>query len=240
MPRILFVEDEKVVLDTLLKFFGKVAGYEVYGARTGVDAIDLATRYQPDLAVLDVMLHEGPAGQDAMTGFEILQTLRDGGFDRPVIFLTARTSEIDKLMGFELGADDYVTKPFSLPELKARIDARLRRVGGVKNIYYFGDVKVDLDQYAIVRPDKTERLSNRERDLLQFFIRNRGRILTRDELLKSVWGYKAGIATRTVDTHVLTVRKKLGDNAQKPGFIETLHGVGYQFIASEGDDGDTA
>jgi len=233
MARILFVEDEKEVLDTLLKFFER-EGYQVYGARTGTDALDLAERFPPDIAILDVMLHEGPAGPDAMDGFEICRSLRETGFDRPVIFLTARTTEQDRLMGFELGADDYVTKPFSLLELKARIEARMRRAGGVRRIYRFGDVTIDLDQYTIIRPDGQERLSNRERDLLQFFLQNQRRILTRDELLKRVWGYKAGIATRTVDTHVLTVRKKLGDDAQDPRFIETLHGVGYQFIGQEG------
>ena len=233
MARILFVEDESEVLETLLKFFGR-AGYEVYGARTGTDAIDLAQRHPPDVAVLDVMLHEGPAGPDAMDGYEIARTLRDSGFDRPLIFLTARSSEQDKLVGFELGADDYVTKPFSLLELKARIEACLRRAGGARTVFRFGEVTVDLDRYVIERPDRTERLSNRERDLLLFFIENRNRILSRDELLKRVWGYKAGIATRTVDTHVLTVRKKLGDDAQHPRFIETHHGVGYQFIAEEG------
>jgi DNA-binding response OmpR family regulator len=233
MARLLFVEDEKQVLDTLLKFFSK-EGHEVHGARTGAEAIDLATQHPPDVAVLDVMLHEGPAGQEAMDGYEICRTLRDSGYDRPVIFLTARSGEQDKLVGFEMGADDYVTKPFSLLELKARIEAVLRRVGGARSVFKFGETTVDLDQYTIVRPDKIERLSNRERDLLRFFIENRGRILSREELLKRVWGYKAGIATRTVDTHVLTVRKKLGDDAQNPHFIETLHGVGYQFVARPG------
>lgn len=233
MARILFVEDEQEVLNTLIKFFTR-EGHEVHGARTGADALDLAERHPPDVAVLDVMLHEGPAGPDAMDGYEICKALRESGFDRPVIFVTARSSEQDKLVGFEMGADDYVTKPFSLLELKARVEACLRRAGGVKRIHRFDDVTIDLDQYTIERPDKTERLSNRERDLLQFFIQNRGRILSREELLKRVWGYKAGIATRTVDTHVLTVRKKLGDDAQNPKFIETLHGVGYQFIAEGG------
>lgn len=233
MARILFVEDEREVLNTLTKFFTK-EGHEVQGARTGADALSIADQFKPDVAILDVMLHEGPAGPDAMDGYEICKALRESGFDRPVIFVTARSTEQDKLVGFEMGADDYLTKPFSLLELKARIEACLRRAGGVKRVYQFDNVTVDLDQYTIIRPDKTERLSNRERDLLQFFIQNRGRILSREELLKRVWGYKAGIATRTVDTHVLTVRKKLGDDAQNPHFIETLHGVGYQFIAEIG------
>ena len=233
MPRILFVEDEADILASLLKFFKK-QGYDVHGAQTGAEAIDLAQRYPPDIAVMDVMLHEGPAGLDGMDGFEICRSLRDTGFDRPVIFLTARSTEQDKLLGFEVGGDDYVTKPFSLLVLKARVEANLRRVGGARELYKFGEITIDLDQYVIRKPAGDERLSNRERDLLRFFIENRGRILSRDLLLRQVWGYKSGIATRTVDTHVLTVRKKLGDNAQQPKFIETLHGVGYQFIAQEG------
>jgi len=218
MPRILFVEDEADILQSLLKFFKK-QGYDVHGARTGAEALDLAQRYPPDIAVMDVMLHEGPAGLGGMDGFEICRSLRDTGFDRPVIFLTARSTEQDKLLGFEVGGDDYVTKPFSLLVLKARVEANLRRVGGAREIYRFGSITIDLDQYIIRRPDGDERLSNRERDLLRFFIENRGRILSRDLLLRQVWGYKSGIATRTVDTHVLTVRKKLGDNAQQPQFI---------------------
>lgn len=233
MARIMFVEDEKAVLAKLIKYFER-EGFTARGASTGADALELAERFSPDVAVLDVMLHEGPGGPDEMDGYQICQALRSSGFDRPVIFLTARTAEQDKLVGFEFGADDYVTKPFSLPELKARIAACLRRAGGARRTYRFGETQVDLDQYIVSRPDGESRLSNRERDLLEFFIQNRGRILTREELLKRVWGYKAGIATRTVDTHVLTVRKKLGDNAQNPQFIETLHGVGYQFIAQEG------
>jgi len=233
LARILFVEDEAAVLAKVMKFFER-EGYDVLGARTGAEAVDLALRFQPDVAVLDVMLHEGPAGPDAMDGYEVCRALREGGFERPVVFLTARSSERDKLLGFEFGADDYVTKPYSMPELKARVQALLRRSGGSRRVYRFGPVTIDLDQYTVTRGPEITRLSNRERDLLEFFINNRGRILTREELLKRVWGYKAGIATRTVDTHVLTVRKKLGDDAQSPEFIETLHGVGYQFIAREG------
>ena len=232
MPRILFVEDEPEVLKSLMRFFKKQQ-YDVYGTQTGAEALEIAERYMPDIAVLDAMLHEGPEGVDGMDGFEICRKLRQQNFDRPIIFLTARSTEQDKLLGFEIGADDYVTKPFSLLVLKARVEANLRRSGPPRNIYRFGPVVIDLDQYVIRHPSSQEKLSNRERDLLQFFIANRGRILSRDELLREVWGYKSGIATRTVDTHVLTVRKKLGDDAQNPRFIETLHGVGYQFIASE-------
>lgn len=235
MPRILFVEDEIEVLKTLMKFFER-QGFIVHGARTGAEALDIADRNPLDLAVLDVMLQEGPAGVEGMDGFEICRSLRENGFDRPVIFLTARATEQDKLMGFELGADDYLTKPFSLLELKARVEANLRRAGGAKSLYRFGDVEVDLDGYEIRHPGgESERLSNRERDLLRYFIEHPGKIIPRDELLKRVWEYKSGVATRTVDTHVLTVRKKLRDDAGSPRFIQTLHGVGYQFIAREGE-----
>jgi DNA-binding response OmpR family regulator len=233
MARILFVEDEEEVLSTLVKFFQR-EGFDVQGARGGKAALEIMERFPPDIAILDVMLHEGPDGSNGMNGYEVCKALRDRGFERPVIFLTARTTEEDKLLGFKLGADDYVTKPYSLLVLKARIDATLRRAGGARSLFKFGDTEVDLDNYEIRRPDKTERLSNRERDLLRYFIENRGKIIPRDQLLRKVWDYNTGIATRTVDTHVLTVRKKLGDSAQNPRFIQTLHGVGYQFIAEEG------
>jgi DNA-binding response OmpR family regulator len=235
MARILFVEDEVEVLGTLTKYFER-QGHIVHAVRTGEEALTVAERFPPDVVVLDVMLQEGPAGPDGMNGFEICTALRSSGYDRPVIFLTARTSEEDKIVAFDAGADNYVTKPFSLPVLEKRIDAMLRRVGGARYLYHFGDVRVELgpNDMAIHHPDGDEPLSKREAALLRFFIDNRGRILSRDMLLERVWGYRAGVATRTVDTHVLTVRKKLRDNAQEPIFIRTLHGVGYQFIAEEG------
>ena len=230
--RILLVEDEDQVLKSLERFFSR-QGFEVYGAQNPQQALHLAQTKLPDIAVLDVMLHESGGGKGEVDGFEICKQLRDNGFDRPVIFLTARSSEEDKLLGFEVGADDYVTKPFSLPELLARVNANLRRVGGVKHQFsYVGDIVVDLDMHEIRHGTETEQLSKRERDLLAFFIKNTGKILTRDQLLQEVWGYKSGVHTRTVDTHVLTVRKKLRDNAQIPQFIQTLHGVGYKFIGS--------
>ena len=234
MARILFVEDEVEVLGTLKKYFER-QGHMVHGARTGEDALEIVEKFQPDVAVLDVMLQEGPAGPDGMNGFDICSALRDQGFHRPILFLTARTSEEDKIVGFDAGADNYVTKPFSLPVLEKRIEAMLRRVGGARYLYHYGDIKVELgpNDMAIHHPDGDEPLSKREAALLKFFIENKGLILSRDTLLERVWGYRAGVATRTVDTHVLTVRKKLRDNAQEPQFIRTLHGVGYQFIGEE-------
>jgi DNA-binding response OmpR family regulator len=231
MPRILFVEDEEALTDTVSRFFHR-EGYEVHVARSLSEALDVHQRFPPDAVVLDVMLNEGP--EPDKSGFDVCRALRDAEYDGPVIFVTARTSEQDKLLGFELGADDYVTKPFSLLELKARVGAVLRRTGGAKSVYKFGGVEVDLDNYVIRHADGDERLSNREQELLRYLIEHRGKVLPRGELLTGIWRYSPNVTTRTVDTHILNVRKKLRDDAGSPQFIETLHGVGYRFIAREG------
>ncbi len=231
MPRILFVEDELAIQDTLQRFFTR-EGFQVHTARCRSEALAVVERHTPDLAVLDVMLNEGPEPEH--DGFAVCQALREAGYEGPVIFVTARTSEEDKLTGFDLGADDYVTKPFSLKELRARVGAVLRRAGGARSLYRFGDVEVDLDNYLVRHSDTTERLSNREQELLRYLIEHSGKVLPRSELLSSIWRYSPNVTTRTVDTHILNVRKKLRDNAVNPRFIETLHGVGYRFIAKEG------
>ena len=231
MPRILFVEDELAIQDTLKRFFTR-EGFEVHTASSRSEALAVKGRTTPDVVVLDVMLNEGPEPQH--DGFDVCRALREGGYDGPVIFVTARTSEDDKLTGFDLGADDYVTKPFSLKELKARVQAVLRRVGSTKSLYRFGDVEVDLDNYVVRHGEETERLSNREQELLRYLIEHRGKVLQRGELLTGIWQYSPNVETRTVDTHILNVRKKLRDDASNPRFIETLHGVGYRFIATEG------
>jgi len=232
MARILFVEDEQALLDTVQRFF-KRENYDVYTARGLTEALQLHERYKPDVCVLDVMLNEGP--EPDHSGFDVCKALRDADYSGPVIFVTARTSEQDKLLGFELGADDYVTKPFSLLELKARVAAVLRRAGGARSVYRFGPVEVDLDNYVIRHEGSDEeRLSNREQELLRYLIEHRGKVLPRGELLTGIWRYSPNVTTRTVDTHILNVRKKLRDDASNPRFIETLHGVGYRFIADEG------
>lgn len=232
MARILFCEDEEDLLSSLVAFFTR-EGFDVHHARGGRAALDLAARHQPDVCVLDVMLHEGPEGPDGMDGFQILSELRKSGFVGPVILLTARTLETDKLLAFDLGADDYVTKPFSLLELRARILAVLKRAGGAKSVYRYADVEVDLDNYVIRHGDAAERLSNREQELLKYLIEHRGKVLDREELLSAIWKYSPGVTTRTVDTHILNVRKKLRDDAGQPRFIETFHGIGYKFVGEE-------
>lgn len=231
MPRILFVEDEAALTETLKRYFER-EGFDVYTTDSRTGALEFAHSFPPDLAVLDVMLNEGP--EPEFSGFDVCRGLRDEGYEGPVIFLTARASEDDKLEGFQLGADDYVTKPFSLLELRARVDAVLRRAGGARAVYRFGTVEVDLDNYVIRHPDGEDRLSNREQELLRYLIEHRGKVLPRDELLTSIWRYSPNVTTRTVDTHILNVRKKLRDDASSPRFIETMHGVGYRFIAREG------
>ncbi len=239
--KILFVEDEEAVLSSMKKFFDK-QGFFTLGARSSEEALTLATRHKPDIAILDVMLHEGPEGQkddpkSQKSGFDICKSLRDNGFSQPIIFLTACTTEQEKLLGFEVGADDYVTKPFSLPVLLARVRANLKRVGNIRKLYTYGNVVVDLEvheiRHTVGDTVEKEALSRRECDLISYLIQNRGRIISREKLLEKVWDYNAGVHTRTVDTHILTVRKKLRDDAIKPMFIQTHHGVGYQFIGTE-------
>ncbi|MCA9567870.1 MAG: response regulator transcription factor [Myxococcales bacterium] len=230
MPRILFVEDEVAIQDTLQRFFTR-EGFEVQTARARSEALELCARQAPDVAVLDVMLNEGPEPEH--DGFAVCRALREAGYSGPVIFVTARTSEDDKLTGFDLGADDYVTKPFSVKELKARVSAVLRRAGGVRSVYRYGEVEVDLDNYVIRHGAEAEQLTNREQELLRYLIEHPGKVLPRGELLTGIWRYSPNVTTRTVDTHILNVRKKLRDDASNPSFIETLHGVGYRFIAKE-------
>lgn len=231
MPRLMVIEDEQALLDTVQRFFTR-EGFDVQVGRSRSEALDLFNRFPPDVVVLDVMLNEGP--EPDFDGFDVCRALRDAEYEGPVIFVTARTSEADKLTGFDLGADDYVTKPFSLKELQARVQAVLRRTGGVRSVYRFGTVEVDLDNYVIRHPDGEDRLSNREQELLRYLIEHRGKVLPRGELLTGIWRYSPNVTTRTVDTHILNVRKKLRDDATQPKFIETLHGVGYRFIANEG------
>lgn len=227
---ILIIEDEAALLRTLTMFF-ELEGYTVLAARSGEDALDLVDNQLPDIAVVDILLDNGGGSLD---GFQTCQKLRERGYERPVLFLTGRTDESDTLRGFAVGGDDYVTKPFSMPVLKARVEAHLKRIGTAQRTYRFGEVLVDLESHVIHHEGfGSERLRSRERDLLRCFIENRGRILSREALLDMVWGSTSRTSNRTVDTHVRTLRKKLHDDATNPRFIETMHGVGYQFIARE-------
>lgn len=225
--KVLVVEDDQAMGVALLDGF-TYEGYDVVLATTGPEALRVARQCCPDIVILDVML-------PGISGFDVCKKLRAEGNHVPVIMLTARGQEIDKVVGLRLGADDYVTKPFSFMELSARVEAVLRRAGGgaagngAAGCYTFGDVTVDFARHEAHKADTRLDLTPRELKLLGFFIRHRGEVITRDQLLDAVWGYSSLPFTRTVDAHVARLRKKIEDAPDDPRFIVTVHRLGYKF-----------
>jgi len=225
MSRILIVEDEPDMVLGLKDNF-ELEGHEVLTAPDGQAGLERARAEKPDLIILDIMLPR-------MSGLDVCKTLRGEGWGGPILMLTARGQEIDKVVGLELGADDYVTKPFSIRELLARVRAILRRTEGKKKRlarYRFADVDLDFEGYRATRGDQTLDLSPREYELLRYLIERKGETVTRDQLLEDVWGYESYPSTRTVDTHIAKLRAKIGDSGTEPRFILTIHGMGYKFI----------
>ncbi len=223
--RILVVEDEPNMVTGLRDNF-EFEGYEVLTAMDGALGLQCALDESPDLIILDVMLPK-------MSGLEVCKQLRAKRPSVPIIMLTARGQEIDKVVGLELGADDYVTKPFSIRELLARVKAVLRRTQTLpkdQEQYSFGDVHVDLKKCQITRSGVPLELSSKEFDLLKHFICHPGETLSRDHLLEEVWGYDNYPTTRTVDTHLVRLRQKLEPDPLQPRFFLTVHGVGYRFV----------
>jgi two-component system, OmpR family, alkaline phosphatase synthesis response regulator PhoP len=223
--RILLVEDELGLVMTLSDRLTS-EGYTVETANDGETGLARATNETFDLIILDVMLpHRG--------GFDICRDLRQRGVGTPIIMLTARGQVTDKVVGLKIGADDYVTKPFEMMELLARVEAQLRRaiIGGTLSteVYQFGDVRVDFRRAEAFRGEDAVELSAKEFKLLRYLIEHRGAALSRDELLNEVWGYDAAVSTRTVDVHVAGLRQKLEPNQRHPQFILTIHGLGYKF-----------
>ena len=228
MSKILIIEDEPDMVLGLKDNF-EFEGYEVATASDGAAGLERARSVKPDLVILDIML-------PTLSGLEVCKTLRGEGFDSPIIMLTARGQEIDKVVGLELGADDYVTKPFSIRELLARVRAILRRTDGSKKRlarYSFADVELDFEAYKAKRAGQDLDLSPREFELLRYLIERKGETVSRDRLLEDVWGYESYPSTRTVDTHIAKLRAKIGDSGSEPRHILTIHGVGYKFIDPE-------
>lgn len=223
--RVLLVEDEPSLVLTLSDRLLS-EGYRVETAGSGDEALAKAREEPFDVILLDVML---PGGRD---GFEVCRELRSRGVETPVLMLTARSQVVDRVVGLKLGADDYLTKPFEMIELLARVEALLRRGRAPvtpAGTYSFGDVRVDFRRAEVYRDGEPLPLSALEFKLLAYFIENRGALLTRDEMLDKVWGYDAMPVTRTVDVHVGSLRQKLERNPSRPEFILTVHRRGYRF-----------
>lgn len=224
MARLLIVEDDPVMSIALKDGFSG-EGYEIQHAVDGAEGFRMASEGNPDLIVLDVMLPR-------LSGLDVCKRLRQNGNRVPIIMLTARGQEDDKVQGLKGGADDYVTKPFSFVELLARVEALLRRTAGAEQaaaVYEFGDIKIDFGRAQAFKGGKHLALSPREFKLLRFMIDHRGEVLARERLLDAVWGYDNVPFTRTVDMHIAKLRKKIEDEPQSPTFIVTVHRVGYRF-----------
>ena len=226
MTRILVVEDDPGILRTVADNL-KYEKYDVVTAMDGEVAYALRQSHPPDLMVLDLMLPR-------MSGLELCRKLRTEGDQVPILILTARSEEADRVLGLDFGADDYVTKPFSVPELMARIRALLRRTRSASSLpatLKFGQVEVDFKRYVARRRGKPIELTRKEFELLRFLASREDTPVTRDELLNKVWGFDFYPVTRTVDNHISGLRSKLERDPAKPVYIQTVHGVGYKFVS---------
>ena len=225
MTRVLIIEDDEAMAVALRDGFEQ-EGYEVLVARDGETGLESARTESPDLLLLDVMLPK-------MSGHDLCRQLRAEGANTPIIMLTARSQEIDKVVGLKLGADDYITKPFSFMELLARVEAVLRRTNGPDSkadSCSFGDVVVDFRAGEATKAGQPVELSAREFKLLHYFVEHRNEVLSRDKLLNAVWDYDEAPLTRTVDVHVAKLRKKLETRPGEPEYIVTVHRMGYKFV----------
>lgn len=226
--RILVIEDDVFILDGVVRNL-KYEGYEVIVASDGEDGLRKALRSEPDLIILDLMLPK-------LDGLKLCKTLKRQGYETPILMLTAKTSEDDRVRGLKIGADDYVTKPFSLRELMARVEALLRR----KRLYekkfekvrLGGDVEVDFDSLTLKKGRRTYRLSAREAKLLRFMVKNANKALDRNTILNNVWGYNYCGTARTIDNFITRLRQKIEDDPENPKYIETVFGVGYRLITT--------
>jgi DNA-binding response OmpR family regulator len=224
MEKVLVVEDDADILAGLHTALTS-EGFTVETASTGPAGRQRVRDFGPDLIILDLML-------PGMSGFELCKRLRDEGSVTPIIMLTAKGEEDDKVLGLELGADDYITKPFSVRELLARVKGALRRSkdkAATLDRYTFGDVVVNFKRREVTSGGRAVELTNREFNMLAYFIAHAGEVLSRDQLLEEVWGYKMPPRTRTVDTHVARLRKKIEADPENPQHLLTMHAAGYVF-----------
>jgi len=225
MTKVLVVEDDPGILRTVADNL-RFEQYDVTTATDGETAYALYERDQPDLIVLDLMLPR-------MSGLELCRKLRADDVQIPVLMLTARSQEADRIRGLDLGGDDYVTKPFSMPELMARVRALLRRTmtaPGAPDALKFGQAQVDFERYAAHRRGRPVEMTRKEFTLLRFLASRKNTVVTRDEILNKVWGLESYPVTRTVDNHIASLRSKLESNPAHPAHIQTVHGVGYKFV----------
>jgi DNA-binding response OmpR family regulator len=222
METILIIEDDPTMLRGLKDNF-EFKGYKVFTASDGEKGLEAALNAKPNLILLDIMLPK-------INGYEICRLIREQKLDMPIIMLTAKGEESDIVLGLNLGADDYVTKPFSIKELLARAAAFLRRAKKeVQDIHEFGSYRLDISARRLTRKGKEIELSPKEFDLLEFFIKRQGRALTRDEILNAVWGYDCIVTPRSIDRFVTTLRDKIEPDPSKPVFIHTIRQIGYRF-----------
>jgi len=229
MEKILIVEDDATMLRGLKDNF-EFAGYQVETASDGERGLNAALDSKPDLILLDIMLPK-------INGYEICRLLRKEKLDMPIIMLTAKGQESDIILGLNLGADDYVTKPFSIKELLARAEAFLRRRRTKDpKVYTFGDCELDLNARTFTRHGKEIQLTPKEFDLLHLFLRKAGCALTRDEILNKVWGYSSFVTSRSIDRFVNTLRKKIEPDPQNPTYIRTVREIGYKFEMDTTED----
>ena len=225
MSRIIVIEDDLAILRGLRDNL-EYESYEVYTATDGEQGYRLIQKHHPHLIVLDLMMPR-------MSGYELCRKVRSEGIATPILMLTARSEEVDRVHGLDIGADDYVTKPFSVPELLARIRAIMRRVQpstALPDRLHFDDVSVDFKRFEAKKASQVLKLSRKEFGVLRLLAARVGQVVTRNELLDEVWGHESYPTTRTVDNHIASLRSKLEDDSSKPRHLITVHGVGYKMI----------
>jgi DNA-binding response OmpR family regulator len=225
MSRILIIEDDPSIVKGLQEYF-ESEHFIVLTAMDGEEGFEMAIKEKPDIILLDLML-------PGMNGQEICQKLRVENITVPILMLTSKKEETDKVLGLELGADDYITKPFSIRELHARVKAQLRRTTMLKevtDVFTFADITIDFKKQKTTKNSKEINLSSKEYEILYLFIQHEEEVITRDMLLDEVWGYEVFPTTRTVDNYILNLRKKIEDDPSNPRYLITVHKSGYKFL----------